>query len=482
MSNKVSNEDIKPIPNPSTEDSKKEETGGGSGGEGGGSGTETIQNKIHPIRDFLGKDDNVNRARNAIDNDVTTKWAFDAFPFQGVVDLGDPPKQIDYIRIGSENEQPVNIDFSNDNTLTGYSGKISKTLKRGVNDIETRKDLVARYIRLEFTGNKALDEDKNQKPDPVGIYYIQPGQGKPGAAPEPSPEPEPPTPEPEPEGPPAPTEGRIKNWGGDITKGAKGWKVQKMKDNVKLYKVVDANGKNIADLFSSTDTANRFIAYHIFKQGKDAETGGGGGTDPGPTPGGKGEDKNGVKLLIADGSVIKYDFKENFRDDGKRFDFNIGQAVQSEVTGYFRFKSNPVDDEVSIKWSEMSHSGSNNVQCYDSGVEIKTGKARLRFENPHPNYSGSIGSGQGVALKDKWIGYKGTKTVSGNSVTIKLYQDTGDNEGTKPANQWKEIFSHTDTKYKRTGAHPYVTIRVDDPGKDGQKNLEAKWLSAATIK
>lgn len=458
--------------------------------QGTDSSTETVQTKLHPIKDFIGKDDNVNFVKYAIDTDVTTKWAFDAFPFYGVIDLADPPKQIDFIRIVSENEQPVNIDFSNDNTITGYSGKISKTLKKGVNVIETRKDLVARYIRLQFTGNKALDEDKNQKPDPVGIFYVQVGQGKAGEVTDPTPEPpvEPPV-EP-PTGPAKPTEGRIKDWGGDINKGAKGWKAVVMKDNAKLYKVVDKDGKNIADLFSTQTTAQQFIDYYIFKQGKDAEVGGGNGNGNGggngggtnPPPSGTGLDKNGVKLLVANGGTIIYDYKNNFRDDGKRFDANVGDWPSSEATAYFRFTKDPVDDEISAKFSEKSHSGSNMTNCYDLGLDIKSGKTRMRFEARHPDYSGNIGGGQGTPQGTKWIGYKAAKIVNTDgTVTIKYWQDIGDNEGNTPANQWKEVYSHIDTKYKRTGAHPYITWRVDDPEKQGQKNLEIKWVSFSKI-
>jgi len=262
------------------------------------------------------------------------------------------------------------------------------------------------------------------------------------------------------------------------------WKVIEMTDADKagLYKIVDKDGLNIIADIPSKDTAYKLVEYfktHPFPP-VTTEPPTNPPTEP-PAPGGSGTDKYGTKLLVSDGKEVIYEVKNNFRDDGKRFDVKVGEWAQSEATGYFRFTKDPVDDEVSIKWSEMSHSGSNNVQCYDSGVEIKTGKARLRFENPHPNYSNSLGSGQGAPLSTKFIGYKGTKTVSGDSVTIKLYQDTGDNEGDKPANQWKEIFSYTDNKYKRTGAHPYVTLRIDDPAKNGQKNLEAKWISVARI-
>jgi hypothetical protein len=198
---------------------------------------------------------------------------------------------------------------------------------------------------------------------------------------------------------------------------------------------------------------------------------------------GSGTDKYGTKLLVADGSTIEYTYRNNFRDDGKRFDFKIPNADKgTEAQGYFKFTADPVDDEVSIKWSEVSHSGHNDVQCYDSGVSIKDGKTRMRFENPHPEYSGNLGGGQGVPLNDKFIGYKGIWTPNPDgSVTVKLYQDAGNNEGDKPANEWKEVYNYTDTKYKRSGPHPEVTIRVDDPAKQGQKNLEAKWLSIAKI-
>ena len=308
-----------------------------------------------------------------------------------------------------------------------------------------------------------------------------------------NPDPEPPNPLPT---PPKPTEGTIKEggWGADLVNKA-AWKVVNMRDFPEQFKVVDAAGKNVATNFTSQKVAEGFIAYfqtHEFPP-KDTNPTPEPGPNPNPnpnptpepTPGGSGTDKNGVKLLVADGSVIEYQYRENFRDDGKRFDFKIPNADKgTEAQGYFKFTGGrTVDDEVSIKWSEMSHSGSNNVQCYDSGVDIKSGKTRMRFENPHPDYSGNLGGGQGVPLKDKFIGYKGIWTPNADgSVTVKLYQDAGNNEGTTPANEWKEVYNYTDTKYKRNGPHPEVTIRVDDPGKEGQKNLEAKWLSVATIK
>lgn len=464
------------------------------------------RNIVHPIRDVLGKDDNENYARNILTVDTADKWAFDAFPLQLVIDIGAPPKQIDYIRIASENEQPYKLTFSNENVATGYkkSGG-SGTLKRGINEIDL-KGTVARYARFEFSGNKKLDEDKNQKPDPLGIYYVIVGQGEKAKGPLPAPGPISPLPEPV-EEPPRPTDGRIKvnndtnvqGWGADYTKGAKFWKVEQMKTNNRFYKIVDKKGVNVADMFHSPANAEVFIKWYQWKQGDNAGKEGDNIPDPDPEPNpnpgpgpapveGKGVDKFGVKLLAADGSVIDYDVEKDTRsgkNDGIRWNWKLDGAKQSEATGYFRFTKDPVDDEVSVKWSEKSHSGSAEVQCYDSGVSIKSGEARIRFENPHPDYTKELGgtNSGGIPLGTKWVGYKGIKRVNADgTVTIELYQDQGNNEGDKPANEWKRIFTFTDNKYKRTGAHPYVTIRVDDPKKQGQKNLEEKWLSAAVIK
>ena len=298
-----------------------------------------------------------------------------------------------------------------------------------------------------------------------------------------------PNPDPEPQDPTKPTEGFIKpgGWNANLTDKA-AWKVVNMKNPPEQFKVVDAAGKNVATNFTKKETAENFVAYfqtHDFPP-QDGPVDPPPGpvdppVDPNPQPG-VGTDKFGTKLLVSDGAEIEYKVKDNFRDDGKRYDANVGDWPQSEATAYFRFTKDPVDDEISIKFSEKSHSGSNAVQCYDTGLGIKDGKTRMRFENPHPNYSGNLGGGKGEPQGTKWVGYKAAKIVnSDGTVTIKCWQDTGDNEGDKPANNWKETYSYTDSKYKRTGPHPYITFRVDDPDKRGQPNLEIKWVSIAKI-
>jgi hypothetical protein len=301
-----------------------------------------------------------------------------------------------------------------------------------------------------------------------------------------------PNPDPEPSDPTKPTEGFIKpgGWNADLTN-KDAWNVVNMRDFPEQFKIVDAAGKNVATNFTTKQAADGFIAYFKVNPFPPVETPpieppvdpNQPPVDPNqpPVTPGSGVDKYGTKLLVSDGKEIVYDVKNNFRDDGKRFDAHVGDWTQSEPTVYFRFTKDPVDDEISIKFSEKSHSGSNMTQCYDLGLDIQSGKTRMRFEAEHPNYSGNIGGGQGTPQGTKWFGYKGAKIVNADgTVTIKYWQDTGDNE-TKPSNSWKEVYSHTDSKYKRTGPHPYITFRVDDPAKAGQKNLEMKWASVAKI-
>ena len=346
-----------------------------------------------------------------------------------------------------------------------YNGQDKQPFYSFVVDIPDSQDKYVHILNQPIRADRFVlsvvdNTEPNQWFSLFGLYLI----GQPNAGPE-SPEPE--------------DKGRVKDWG-SVDTNPNNWKVVSMKDDKTKFKVVDKDNVNVADNFNTKKGAQKFIddAIANYKPTEPPVE------PPVEPPAGSGFDKNGVKLLFAKSENVDYKVEKDTRsgkNDGIRWNWKIDGATASEAWGYFRFSKNPVDDEVSIKWSEKSHSGSNDVQCYDTGVEIKTGKVRMRFENPHPQYSGNIGSGQGAPLNDKWIGYKGVKIPQADgSVLIELYQDAGDNE-TKPSNQWKKIYSHKDTKYKRTGAHPYITIRVDDPAKKGQKDLEEKWLGASKI-
>lgn len=204
--------------------------------------------------------------------------------------------------------------------------------------------------------------------------------------------------------------------------------------------------------------------------------------DPQPTTGDK--DKFGVKMMHPMTGRIFYDWVKN-PNAGIRHDFKgkPSDMVNIELTGYFSMP-NPPDDEVSGKFSNDRHSDGTQPHTYDMGVDNHTGETRIRYENPHPVYTGTLATGEkGVALGPKFIGYKFTRIdVADGNVMCEIFQDAGNNEGDTPANNWKKLFSWTDTKYK---IHSYpkgveATLRLDGDGIE--QNLKQKWLSMAEVK
>lgn len=289
----------------------------------------------------------------------------------------------------------------------------------------------------------------------------------------------------EPDPTPVDDPGRVKNWG-STDKNPNNWKVKQMNDDITKFKVVDKDGVNVADLFNTQEGAQKFIddAIKVYTPPQPDEP------DNPPTPDGKFFTKDGVQLI---NKPIEIDYKHsnNFRDDGKRFDFNCGSNknfTNVELIGYFRFKDGKsVDDEVSGKCRGGEHHDGSSPKTYDIGVDIKTGKTRYRTEDKHPEYEKGTAkdteSGKGAPLAGKFIGYKFVcqNAKDGKSVNIQVWQDTGDNEGEKPANAWKLVSNWNVTKplWLVPPNDHQETIRIDDPGKDGQKDLEAKWLACS---
>jgi hypothetical protein len=210
-----------------------------------------------------------------------------------------------------------------------------------------------------------------------------------------------------------------------------------------------------------------------------------------PQPTGSGVTKDGVKLAYETTGKIEYEPRQNFRGDGKRFDFSINgpEYTNSELIGYFRFNDGKgPDDEVSGKMGGGKHSEGSHPKVYDMGVKIKDGKARYRTEDKHPDYEAATAkdnaSGKGIPVSDKFVGYRFVKknAADGKSVKLQIWQDGGNNESTTPANEWK-LVSDWDVKdplWLNPGSDHQETIRIDGPG--GVKNLEWKWLALSEIK
>lgn len=190
-------------------------------------------------------------------------------------------------------------------------------------------------------------------------------------------------------------------------------------------------------------------------------------------------DKFGVAASYATGQ-IKYDYNENFRPDGNRYDFTglgANGYVNCELIGYFA-DSNPPGDECSGKMGGGKHSGSNAVKCYSIGIHCQTGNCRYRCENPHPNYYGGQSGGKGKAMSSSFTGYKFVKINLSNGVRIEIFQDIGNNEST-PANQWQKCASWVDTEenWQQPGSDHQETIRVDEIG----GSFKWKWISLREI-
>jgi hypothetical protein len=201
--------------------------------------------------------------------------------------------------------------------------------------------------------------------------------------------------------------------------------------------------------------------------------------------------RDGVQLEYPSSNILYGDrnhenFKFNFRDDGKRFDFkDLGRSFASaELIGYFRFNQDPVNDEVSGKQGGGRHSNGTRPKCYDVGIHIRTGKSRYRMEEEHPNMINGDTGGVGSPLGNKFIGYKFIKKNESNGVRLQLFQDIGNNEGDKPSNQWEKVSDWLETEFNwRTPPNEHMeTIRIDDPGDNGLRNLEYKWICLSEIK
>lgn len=258
-------------------------------------------------------------------------------------------------------------------------------------------------------------------------------------------------------------------------------------DSIGVGKVYGDSTKNPQNIFVKEAKVS-----NVFKMAGDLsgihKTGGGtfssgdGGGGGEATEGSGSVDKFGVQATYATGA-IKYDYRNNFRSDGKRFDFTgLGNRYASaELIAYFAM-SNPPNDEVSGKMGGGRHSGKGKrVNTYDMGIHTKSGKSRWRMEEIHPRYSSGMGGGTGSGLKSSFIGYKFIHIIRPRDNLMELWQDTGNNDGSKPANQWKRVSRWVDTKwnFRKMLSDHQETIRVDGSG--GVKSLKIKWASLREI-
>lgn len=203
------------------------------------------------------------------------------------------------------------------------------------------------------------------------------------------------------------------------------------------------------------------------------------GNPPQGSSGGTGGKANpfGVRSTYASGQGTDK-WKENFRDDGKRFDFTgLGSDnfESNELTGYFAW-NDPADDECSGKQGGGKHSDGSKPKCYDIGVDLRTGETRYRMEENHPSTSGGETGPKGSPMGSKFIGYRYIKRNTSKGVLLEVWQDTGNNESS-PSNQWKRVASWVETSknWQKPPSDHQNTIRIDEDN-GGAKDLKHKWI------
>lgn len=193
-------------------------------------------------------------------------------------------------------------------------------------------------------------------------------------------------------------------------------------------------------------------------------------------------DKFGVMSTYATGP-IKYDYNENFRSDGKRWDFSgLGGGLSSpyasnELICYVA-DDNPPDDETSFKLGGGRHSNGSRPKVYDIGIDMNNGSTRYRTEDYHPDYKAGASGGKASAVLSRFVGYKGVKYNMGSYVLLEVYDDIGDNQST-PANQWRKVSSWkvTNPLWLAPPTDHQATIRSDKIS----SSYKIKWISLRGI-
>lgn len=197
-------------------------------------------------------------------------------------------------------------------------------------------------------------------------------------------------------------------------------------------------------------------------------------------------DKWGVISRYATGQK-KYDWNQNFRSDGKRFDYDVGanEFVSCELRGYFK-SSSDIGDDVSGKLGGGGHHDGSHPKCYVPDIGTDSGEnVRLRYEETHPTTptlqdGPGKGTGNGKGITGHFVGFCYVKRNLSSGVLLEIWQDQGNNEGDTPANQWVLVGSWVDTKYnwRQPPSDHAETLRIDN---DSGHNLEWKWITLQEI-
>lgn len=215
---------------------------------------------------------------------------------------------------------------------------------------------------------------------------------------------------------------------------------------------------------------------------------------PPPSPG-TDVDPHGTKTIHKIVGAYRTDFNTPKPSDSIRWNVQ-GPPMNQEFTGYFK-GSGTSSNTVDIKLHGGKHSKPDDrpgACCYIITVPLKGGDTYLRTECPHPDYEDATprhGAQMAKSLGNaQWRGYKAAIWNKANGgVHMELWEDQGNNDGTKPANQWIQLFKFDHDPGQTAGrftapltqprsgpTNSESTFRIDD-----DPNTQAKWLSLVEI-
>jgi hypothetical protein len=228
------------------------------------------------------------------------------------------------------------------------------------------------------------------------------------------------------------------------------WRVVPMTDDPTMFKVVDDQGINVADMFTSQASAQQYIDHYkaIFVPG------------PGPGPGpGNGTTAEQIYTPLPGGRVFTQ-MNENggqCKSDGIRFNLaNEHTLVDRESTWIFTLNNNPETCTDKPWWSPKigSHGSTGEGSgLYECSVPWSGGFKSCRTEGPHPQYHSCSGYQHGnvpAMPKGKPIGIKTASWRIPNGVHVEFWYDfTGGGKG-----PWIKYASLDDTGSGKCGITP----------------------------
>ena len=224
-------------------------------------------------------------------------------------------------------------------------------------------------------------------------------------------------------------------WGGD-TASPKTWQSVPMKDDPKLFKVVDAAGKNIAHKFASEADADKYITYHqcIVERGDV-------GPNPNPEPGPGPAPTTGETPYPVKGTPMQSTQRgptTRHYASGKPDDETIEKNVKSipfdnyQWVTYTTMHEIEHDDNLSVKFGGNHMDGHG---WFDCGISFE-GQTCLGVEPKHPSTKLCVVKGPKLSsVLNKKVGVAGVFHKKENH--IELWIDMGD--GWKKAVEGKDV-------------------------------------------